>query len=510
VAILCVHMNVKYKRAIMFNPKWKLYRVAQIICVISVVGFFVPHKKLFAETTQASTKSQGYYTGDKIPGDPDNEVQVMKHIYKYVQIYRERHEGSYPISATGPGSFDEYFSSKLTSFGFKTLDDVKRAIVNPDNQYDDSPFVRKDPNTYVLSSYPTLRPDGRTIGSPRPKGTRDVISNTSTYYHQNPLFLNDPRPYANPVGYHMVLWDDGTIEKVPYDSAFYMSVETSDGQSYSVVFPTQAGLPWNCITYAEYQTGIHIFKTKRYPHIGYPLAPGQTDPKPDNGGIESLVWLTRLLDLNIMRTPIWDALGHQVKDFTLQEIADGAAKIDVPLQKKTITLDELQKLHTPTILYLSDAARMVTMSAIDDNHVIIYDRGMTLNIPRAELAKRYSGEALIAASVNAPSALVADQPIRTLDFSSTDAEVAQTVKITNTGKKAVSLIIERPLCGITEAKLSQDNLAPGASANVELHFKWRTVLPGDHQSTFVTLKTDDPAQPRLQLGFDLKLAEAAK
>jgi hypothetical protein len=58
--------------------------------------------------------------------------------------------------------------------------------------------------------------------------------------------------------------------------------------------------------------------------------------------------------------------------------------------------------------------------------------------------------------------------------------------------------------------LSQDKLAPGASANLGLHFKWRTVLPGDHQSTFVTLKTDDLAQPRFQLGFDLKLAEAAK
>jgi hypothetical protein len=187
-----------------------------------------------------------------------------------------------------------------------------------------------------------------------------------------------------------------------------------------------------------------------------------------------------------------------------------AAKLGLFLQKKTITLDELQKLHTPVMLYLSDAGRIVTMSTIDDNHAIIYDRGMTLNVSREELAKRYGGEALIAASINAPSSLQVDQPIRTLEFSSKDAEVVQNVKITNDGTKPISLLIERPLCGITDAKLSQDNIAPGASANLELHFKWRDILPGDHQSTFVTLKTDDPPQPRLQLGFDLKLAEAAK
>ena len=132
---------------------------------------------------------------------------------------------------------------------------------------------------------------------------------------------------------------------------------------------------------------------------------------------------------------------------------------------------------------------------------------MTLNVSRAELAKRYNGEALIAASVNAPSSLIVDQPIRTLNFSSKDAEVTQTIKITNHGSKPISLLIERPLCGITEASLSQDTVAPGASVTLHLLLKWRTVLPGDHQSTFVTLKTDDPVQPRLQLGFDLKLAE---
>lgn len=454
------------------------------------------------------TSMEGYYTGDKIPGDLTNQVQIFKSMYDYVQIYRQRHEGAYPILQAMQDPLVKDISSNPLIYGLKSIDEYYSILKNPDNQYADYSYIRQNPTGTITSSSCSLRADGRELGAPKSIGTKDILSSTFLYTHVNSFYPGEVRKTPNPVGFYMVLWDDGSITKIAYDQLFYMPTTTSDGIGYRVVYPAQAGLPWNCLTYAEWTTGLYPHTTSYTPPIGYPLAPGQIEPKPDNGGIESLVQLTRLFGNNFQREPIWDSLGHQVKDFTLQEVADGAAKIDFPLKKKTITLDELQRLHTPAILYLSDAARIITMSTIDDNHAIIYDRGMTLNVSRAELAKRYSGEALISASVTASSALEADQPIRTLNFSSKDAEVLQNVKITNHGAKPISLLIERPLCGITDAKLSQENLAPGESANLELHFKWRTVLLGDHQSTFVTLKTDDPAQPRLQLGFDLTLAEA--
>lgn len=462
------------------------------------------------KSTFAQSSSQGYYTGDKIPGDSANEVTVLKNIYKYIKIYRQRHDGKYPGTATGPNALSSDILNNFTSYNLKDATEYNRALVNPDNEYSDLPVVRKYPGMAIISTFPVLRRDGTELGSPHLKGTRDLLSSTNLYVHWNYSIPGEARKLSNPVGFYMVLWDDGIIQKVDYDQVFYISIETSEGIGYSAVFPSEAGLPWNCLSYAEFMSVMHAHTDTKLPLIGYPLAPGQIDPKPDNGGIESLVTLTRLFDHQYDREQIWDSLGHQVKNFTLQEVMDGAAKIDFPLQKKTITLDELQKLHTPAMLYLSDTGRIVTMSTIDDNHAIIYDRGMTLNVSRAELAKRYSGEALIAASVNAPSSLTADQPIRTVNFPDTDTSNTQNVDITNHGTKPVSLLIERPLCGITEASLSQDTVAPGASVLLHLELKWRTVLPGDHQSTFVTLKTDDPAQPRLQLGFDLKLAEAAK
>jgi len=454
----------------------------------------------FAFAQPAGQTSTVYTTGDKVPGNPDNEVNVLKRVYKYLQIYRQTHDGDFPDKKSG-GLFGDIYNH-FSNYGFKTLDEAAAATDNPDTVYADSADARKYPDkTIIIGIFPN-RFDGSPFGSPKPSGTKDVWASSNIYNHLNPPDFNNGRKNLNPVGFYMVLWDDGEVQKVPYDQILYAPI--GSGPRYNPAYPGQAGVPWDSVTYAEFKTGMSA-EALTLPPIGYPLSPGQTEPKPDNGGIESLVTLTRLFDHQYDREQIWDSLGHQVKDFMLQEVMDGAAKINFPLQKKTITLDELQKLHTPAMLYLSDTGRIVTMSTIDDNHAIILDRGTTLNVSRAELSKRYSGEALIATSVNAPSLLVADQPIRTLEFSSKDAEVVQNIKITNHGTKPVSLLIAYPLCGITTAKLSQNKLAPGESSNLELHFKWRTVLFGDHQSTFVTLKTDDPAQPRLQLGFDLKL-----
>jgi hypothetical protein len=399
--------------------------------------------------SQSGISSIEYNTKDQVPGTPLNQVQIFKHIYRYVQIYRQRHDGIYPSVQGRISDLLNDIGRTPSAYGFADYGEYFKTTVNPDNQYSDVLFIRQRPDI-ATSPPPSLRPDGSLLGSPKPKGTRDLLSSTDIYYHRNPLITIRK---SNPVGYYMVPWDDGSIEKIAYDQIFYLAKTGADGQNYIIVYPTQAGVSWNCLTYEEYETERNPQTTLVFPPIGYPFAPGQTYSKPDNGGIESLVALTRLFDRQYDREQIWDSLGHQVKDFTLQEVADGAAKINFPLQKKTISLDELQKLHTPAVLYLSDAGRIVTMSTIDDNHAIIYDHGMTLNVSRAELAKRYGGEALIAASVNAPSSLVVDQPIRTLEFSSKDAEVTQNVKITNHGAKPISLLIERPLCGINRSEI---------------------------------------------------------
>lgn len=116
----------------------------------------------------------------------------MKHIYQYVQIYRQRNGGKYPTKENGTSSFYYDVSGNLLSYGLQDMNAFKQALVNPDNQYVDDPFVRKNPDNYVLTLFPSLRPDGSTLGSPKPKGTLDLLSSTSIYYHENTVFRVNP------------------------------------------------------------------------------------------------------------------------------------------------------------------------------------------------------------------------------------------------------------------------------------------------------------------------------
>jgi hypothetical protein len=143
--------------------------------------------------------------------------------------------------------------------------------------------------------------------------------------------------------------------------------------------------------------------------------------------------------------------------------------------------------------------------AIDNDFAIVCYQGMTLIVPTSKLAELYSGSALVPAKVTQPLPLQVDNAVRTVSFNSDLDDVAQKVTITNTGVNPISLTLERPICGVTKADLSSDKIAPGQSVTLDLNFEWRDFLKGNKQSTFVMIHTDNPAQPVLQLGFELQL-----
>ena len=502
--------------------KKKSYFVLLAIAGICFAGLQV---KTMAQPPEPPTpvyhQPPPYYTGDKIPGDPANEVKIMHTFYRYIQIYRKRHDGTYPSKIAHKDSFFEDIMNNPVEYGFadyrkstdiNTLRDFfeayNEAQVNPDNQYSDDEFIRENPNhiTLITTSINYQRPDGKPLGSPKLPGTRDILATCSLYYHMNSAYHSETHKMPNPVGFYMVLWDDGQISKIPYDQVLEaptLITPPNDIES-EYVFPGEAGVPWNCFTYQESNNLLnpHQFMP---PSMGYPLTPGQTEPKPDNGGIESLVTLERLENQPFDREQIWDSLGHQVKDFTLDDIQAGAAKLKFPLEKKTISLDELKKLHTPAILHLNSTWPIVAVPAMDDDNTIVCFNGETLIVPTQKLAAQYEGEALIPSTVALP--LQADNPVRKVNFNSDLDDVPQKVTITNTGQKPISLRLERPICGVTKAELSQSKVAAGQSVTLDLNFEWRDFLKGNKQSTFVMIHTDNPAQPVLQLGFELELKD---
>ncbi len=187
-------------------------------------------------------------TYGKVPGNPENGISDLKRLYQLVQVYRRR-SGQMPVGAIDiakdtPNAPEEY--------GFRTFQETMEFLTNPDNKYGDSTHSSKQ--KIVPYKIMPKRPDETLVGGPKPDGGRDVIAYTDLYVHENIRLFNGERSTINPVGDYLVLWDDGTVEKVPHNRIVYIDRGmSSGGRGYSIAFPGQAGMPAKgVITYGDY------------------------------------------------------------------------------------------------------------------------------------------------------------------------------------------------------------------------------------------------------------------
>ncbi len=202
------------------------------------------------------------------------------------------------------------------------------------------------------------------------------------------------------------------------------------------------------------------------------------------------------------RPKVWSLFPLYKTEFTLKDVHLVASKADIALKLENFQLTDVDKAKSAAILFLKDDGRIVTLTAIDDDRAVVIDRGLTRNVERSVLEARYSGEALIPTKALTQNAgIVADDAVREVKLSSLEAAVPQSVTLHNTGKTPVTLQLEYPLLGVTEAKLSKDTLAPGETATLDLKIKWRSILKAPTQNVLVSLQTSDPIVPRLQLAW---------
>jgi hypothetical protein len=499
-----------------------------VACVSSVLKAATESKSLIATSSKRiSPDNPAALDLDKVYGNPQNGRNVLLNIFRDFQTYRKAHNGEYPFPAQ---DFTSIVLASPKVYGYDNWDAVWKARISPDNIYDGRLPFRKYATKIATDFTLGKRANGSQLGGTKQTGTEDVLAYVSTYNRENPPVAGGKRSLANPVGYYLVLWDNGNIEEVPYDKAFFTI--SSSSENFLIVFPQQAGVPATTLTYEEWTTSVPFFQPVP---IGYPVNSQTQQPNIDNGAYESLVTLSRLLNAPDEREPIWNALGRATPQFTLKQVREGAAKLKLPLQNKKLTLVQLAALRSPAILQMRNILaqnplnprpsaststptsivptttsnnRIVTLAQSGIEYSIVQDAGMTRVVRNVELAKLYSGEALLPQAANTPSALKIDNPVRVVPFQTKSDEVVQTVTLTNEGTTPLTLEIERPLPGVTRAELSSKTLAAGASATLTLNLKWREVLPGDVQQVFVTLKTSDPIQPRAMLGFRLQVPPA--
>ncbi len=471
---------------------------------------------LFPVCATAQVKqSSPIYTGSEIPGDPENGTKDLKNLFKYLKVFQIAN-GIYP-SRSKPITVDIIRNPK--TYGFETSKEAVESLVNMDDKFNDNPFVRSNPRSGLPAVF-YKRPNGQDIGEIKKKGEVDAVAFSDTYVHYNggDVSKNIHRP--NPIGFYLVLYEDGAIERVPYDKQYYVygsggSPAGLTGLTYTAAFPHQAGVPYNTLSYEEYWDVIFGRKAFPFPPLGYRTLKGNPLPVPDNGEAEGVLNLLRQWQPNIERSQVWGALDKfGANNPSLSDLTSVTDKLGVSTQLQKLSLKELQQKGVPALMLLPDDGRIVAMLAVDSDFAVIIDRGRTFIIELAKLQERLGNqqfEALVPTkALTQNAAIVADNAVREVKLPSLDAEVPQQFTLRNTGATPITLQLEYPLLGVTESKLSKDVIAPGETATLDLKVKWRSILKAPYQNVLVSIQTNDPIVPRLQLAVLLTPPKAAQ
>jgi hypothetical protein len=186
-----------------------------------------------------------------IPGIPPAGTAAttarLHQLYGFIQTFRERNGGAFPL-----WSKNELVDDMTRHPADYHLPDIKAPNYNQAAQYFtslDSRFMPGGtlpsgaalPNFIVYSLY-DKRPNGTSVGTAKPAGTRDVFAFTDLYIREHP---------DGATGFYLVLWDDGTISRIPAARARRVPVYDNMGGSEQesvrdgfkqIAFPGQAGL----------------------------------------------------------------------------------------------------------------------------------------------------------------------------------------------------------------------------------------------------------------------------
>ena len=202
----------------------------------ALVGFVIKRSQ------PPTYKGQGIPDGGRLkypqaanPGDPMNAVKDFKRMYWALNEYRKRHKKL-------PSPMELQDTSKELLPGVKL---VPEDFENPDNVYRESEAEQeKLPPPYTLSFGSLPRPD---IGSPalsnppidgwdRPvfstKGEKYPWAHTTIYARSNARIFRNGRTTYHHTGFHIVLWSDGSIEKIPESKILLQPLSESSWRTF--------------------------------------------------------------------------------------------------------------------------------------------------------------------------------------------------------------------------------------------------------------------------------------
>lgn len=167
--------------------------------------------------------------------NPEAAKGHLRQIYALVGVYRRMHGGAFPVTS-GPNSLAADMAAHPQTYGLPDQGAGNSAQAIRFFTSPDSPFV-----VYFLHN---KRPDGMLVGTAKRPGTQDILADTNLY----------ARNHAPAAGFYLVLWDDGTVGKIPAGKILAVPAYDVIGPAGAterarrqgekqVAFPGQAGLP---------------------------------------------------------------------------------------------------------------------------------------------------------------------------------------------------------------------------------------------------------------------------
>jgi hypothetical protein len=187
-------------------------------------------------------------THGAIPGDPAKAESSLRRIWMWTRIYASRHPDlpSPDISKlmidlrTAPAEYN-------LPEGRAGIKEIFKVFTNPDSKHSDDPTLRRRADSTFVYQFRRERPDGTPRRGIRNGGANEIVAFTPIYIHKNLRTFSDGRRKSNPVGFYIVLWEDGLVERIPYNRIVWAPYQGV----FQPAFPGEAGIPKSAIPFND-------------------------------------------------------------------------------------------------------------------------------------------------------------------------------------------------------------------------------------------------------------------
>ena len=220
-----------------------------------------------------------------------------------------------------------------------------------------------------------------------------------------------------------------------------------------------------------------------------------------NCGVESLRGLAELLAVPVDGPTMKKIIaGLPVAGPSMQDISRTAVDLGISLLGVQASLDALAGVRGPCIIHINDPGHFVVMSRAAGDWVQLVEYGQVTAIARSELAKHYSGHALILDqdTVSGGPVVGVDEFHYRFGVSGLGQDVAHSFRVRNRGNEDLEIAAQPAGCRGPRVSIDRGTLRPGQSANVTVAFKINETGP---IVRLVKLLTSDPLQPIVFLGL---------